>query len=141
MKRLYKGGDSSPLLHPIDAVAWISQGWSETPTEEPHAQKQTERVQRQVKAEQRQVKAEASQETKVAIAQIPPALALINGKDVARDVAIIPTLGQAAAGIILERRPDGGYESLAQVWELCPEVLGGRMKVDPKVVEEWGSEE
>ena len=130
MKRLYKGGESSPLLHPIDAVAWISQGWSETLTEEPNAKEQTERVQRQIEAE-------TPEETKVT----PPALALINGKDVARDVAIIPTLGQAAAGIILERRPDGGYESLAQVWELCPEVLGGRMKVDPKVVKEWGGEE
>ena len=134
MKRLYKGGESSPLLHPIDAVAWISQGWSETPTEEPHAQKQTERVQRQIEAE-------TPEETKVAIAQTPPALTLINSDKPVRDITIINTLGKAAAEIILERRPDGGYESLAQIWELCPEVLGGRMRVDPKVVEEWGSEE
>ena len=134
MKRLYKGGESSPLLHPIDAVAWISQGWSETPTEEPNAKEQTERVQRQIEAE-------TPEETKVAIAQIPPALALINGNDVARDVAIIPTLGQVAAGIIIERRPDDGYETLGQVWELCPEVLGGRMKVDPVVVAGWGGED
>ena len=134
MKRLYKGGESSPLLHPIDAVAWISQGWSETLTEEPNAKEQTERVQRQIEAE-------TPEETKVAIAQTPPALTLINSDKPVRDITIINTLGKAAAEIILERRPDGGYESLAQIWELCPEVLGGRMRVDPKVVEEWGSEE
>ena len=134
MKRLYRGGEISPLLHPIDASAWIAQGWSESPTEASNAKGQTERVQRQVKAE-------TPEEAKVAIAQVPPALTLINGKDVARDVAIIPTLGQAAAGIILERRPDGGYESLDKVWELCPEVLGGRMKVDPVVVAGWGGED
>ena len=134
MKQLYKGGESSPLLHPIDAVAWISQGWSETLTEEPHAQKQTDRVLRQIEAE-------TPEETKVAIAQTPPALTLINSDKPVRDITIINTLGKAAAEIILERRPDGGYESLAQIWELCPEVLGGRMRVDPKVVEEWGSEE
>jgi hypothetical protein len=71
---------------------------------------------------------------------ISPALALINGKSVVRDIAIIPTLGQAAVELILARRPEGGYESRAQVWELCPEVLGGRMKVDPDVVAAWGSE-
>ena len=122
-------GGHMAIINQSDFDTSVDTLWSE-----PHAQKQTERVQRQVEAE-------TPEETKVAIAQIPPALALINGKDVARDVAIIPTLGQAAAGIILERRPDGGYESLAQIWELCPEVLGGRMKVDPKVVKEWGDEE
>jgi hypothetical protein len=69
---------------------------------------------------------------------IPPALALINGKDVVRDVAIIPTLGQAAATRILENRPDGGYLSLDHVWEMNPEVLGGRFKVDTDVVAAWG---
>jgi hypothetical protein len=67
-----------------------------------------------------------------------PALALINGSNVIRDIAIIPTLGQAAAKLILLRRPEGGYESLAQVWELCPEVLTGRMMTNPSTVENWG---
>ena len=129
-------GGHMAIINQSDFDPSVDTLWSE-----PHAKEQTERIQRQVKAEQRQVKAETPEETKVAIAQTPPALALINGKDVARDVAIIPTLGQAAAGIILERRPDGGYESLAQVWDMCHEVLGGRMKVDPKMVEEWGGDE
>ncbi|MEM9947798.1 MAG: hypothetical protein AAF810_17310 [Cyanobacteria bacterium P01_D01_bin.36] len=30
MKQLYKGDQVSPLLHPIDARAWINLGWSET---------------------------------------------------------------------------------------------------------------
>ena len=122
-------GGHRAIINRSDFDPSVDTLWSE-----PHAKEQTERIQRQVEAE-------TPQETKVAIAQTPPALALINGKDVARDVAIIPTLGQAAAGIILERRPDGGYESLGQVWDMCPEVLGGRMKVDPKVVVKWGGEE
>ena len=68
----------------------------------------------------------------------PPALALINGKDVVRDVAIIPTMGQAAATRILENRPEGGYTSLDHVWEMNPEVLGGRFKVDTDAVASWG---
>ena len=122
-------GGHMAIINQSDFDPSVDTLWSE-----PHAKEQTERVRRQIEAE-------TPEETKVAIAQTPPALALINGKDVARDVAIIPTLGQVAAGIIIERRPDDGYESLGQVWELCPEVLGGRMKVDPKVVEEWGGEE
>jgi len=31
MKRLYRGGEISPFLHPIDAAAWVAQGWAETP--------------------------------------------------------------------------------------------------------------
>jgi len=69
---------------------------------------------------------------------ISPALALINGSDVVRDISIIPTVGQAAVKVILENRPEGGYTSLDQVWELCPEILAGRIKVDPKAVAAWG---
>jgi hypothetical protein len=67
-----------------------------------------------------------------------PALALINGSNVVRNIEIIPTLGPTAAKLILLRRPEGGYESLAQVWELCPEVLTGRMMTNPSIVENWG---
>ena len=34
MIRLYKGGDESPLLHPIDAQAWRAIGWVDEPTNE-----------------------------------------------------------------------------------------------------------
>ena len=79
----------------------------------------------------------------VAVEYIPPpracpALALINGSDVVRDIAIIPTIGQASAKRILSNRPNDGYSSLEQVWEMNPEVLGGRMQVDPIAVSEWG---
>jgi hypothetical protein len=30
MKRLYRGGVTSPLLHDIDATNWIAAGWAET---------------------------------------------------------------------------------------------------------------
>ena len=122
-------GGHRAIINRSDFDPSVDTLWSE-----PHAKEQTERIQRQIEAE-------TPEETKVAIAQTPPALALINGKDVARDVAIIPTLGQAAAGIILDARPDGGYESLGQVWDMCPDVLGGRMKVDPVVVAGWGGKE
>ena len=122
-------GGHRAIINQSDFDPSVDTLWSET-----HAKEQTERVQRQIEAE-------APEETKVAIAQTPPALTLINSDKPVRDITIINTLGKAAAEIILERRPEGGYESLAQIWELCPEVLGGRMRVDPKVVEEWGSEE
>lgn len=31
MKRLYRGAEQSPLLHPIDVRGWLAAGWSETP--------------------------------------------------------------------------------------------------------------
>jgi len=70
--------------------------------------------------------------------QDPPALILINNSDIPRDVAIIPSLGQAAAKRIIANRPLGGYASLAHVWQANPEVLGGRMQVNPEVVAAWG---
>ncbi len=68
---------------------------------------------------------------------IPAALTLINGSDVARDVAIIPTIGQGAAKVLIENRPDGGYASLEQAWELSPVLFEGRYKVDPEAVAQW----
>ena len=69
---------------------------------------------------------------------IPAALALINGSDVARDVAIIPTIGQGAAKVLIENRPDGGYASLDEAWELNPVLFEGRYKIDVAIVAAWG---
>jgi hypothetical protein len=66
------------------------------------------------------------------------ALTLINGSDVARDVAIIPTIGQGAAKVLIENRPEGGYASLEEAWELNPALFDGRYKVDRDVVSQWG---
>ncbi|MEL7494633.1 MAG: hypothetical protein AAGJ95_11820 [Cyanobacteria bacterium J06554_11] len=33
MIRLYRGADTSPLLHPIDAQSWRSLGWTDSPAE------------------------------------------------------------------------------------------------------------
>ena len=77
-----------------------------------------------------------------AVASVPdgvyPALALINGSDVARDVAIIPTIGQGAAKVLIENRPEGGYASLEQAWELNPVLFEGRYKIDTDAVAQWG---
>jgi hypothetical protein len=41
MMRLYRGAETSPLLHPIDARGWIAAGWTETPIEETsHAERE-----------------------------------------------------------------------------------------------------
>lgn len=69
---------------------------------------------------------------------IPAALALINGSDVARDVAIIPTIGQGAAKVLIENRPSAGYASLDEAWELNPSLFDGRYKVDRDIVAQWG---
>ena len=119
MKRLYRGSEISPLLHPIDATSWIAAGWSETKQEAPQS------------GIQEKQKTETTQE-------ISAALRIINGVDVVREVQVIPTIGAQAAAVILGNRPEGGYESLAQVWELCPEILQGRYKTDPDLIETWG---
>ena len=81
----------------------------------------------------------------VTIAPIAPeplkdtsALALINGSNVARDVAIIPTIGQGAAKVLIENRPEGGYASLEEAWERNPTLFDGRYKVDTDTVAQWG---
>ena len=48
MKRLYKGGEVSPLLHPIDAQSWLPLGWSE---EKPTQQTQPNGLQKEEKTE------------------------------------------------------------------------------------------
>ena len=120
MKRLYRGEEISPLLHPIDATSWIAAGWSETKQEAPK---------------------DGIQERQKTSQEISAALRIINGVDVVREVQVIPTIGAQAAGVILGNRPDGGYESLAQVWELCPEILQGRYKTDPDLIAAWGGVE
>jgi len=72
------------------------------------------------------------------LVDIPAALALINGSDLARDVAIIPTIGQGAAKVLIENRPDGGYASLEEAWGLNPTLFDGRYKVDTATVAQWG---
>lgn len=69
---------------------------------------------------------------------VSPALALINGKNVVRDIAIIPTLGQSAVELILARRPITGYPSLDAVWNDCPELLKPPFTADPTAIATWG---
>jgi hypothetical protein len=76
-----------------------------------------------------------------AAASIPAALKLINGVDVVRELQVIPTIGAGAAKAILAARPDGGYSSLAQVWELCPKILSSPYTTDPEQVATWGGVE
>jgi hypothetical protein len=125
MKRLYRGGQTSPLLHDIDAIAWKALGWSDTP-DAPATLSPTP--------------------TPIPLppvipSGIPAALALINGSNVARDIAIIPTVGQAAARVLIESRPEDGYPSLEDAWEANPGLLEGRFKVDPEAVAQWGGGE
>ena len=125
MKRLYRGGQTSPLLHDIDAIAWKALGWSDTPdTPSMPASNPT-----------------LIPSPPVIPSGVPAALALINGSNVARDIAIIPTVGQAAARVLIESRPEGGYPSLEDAWEANPGLLEGRFKVDPDAVAQWGGGE
>jgi hypothetical protein len=124
MKRLYRGGITSPLLHEIDAIAWKAMGWTETPEPPPTLPSVAPAP-------------TIDPPQSIATDSTPAALTLINGSDVARDVAIIPTIGQGAAKVLIENRPDGGYASLEQAWELSPVLFEGRYKVDPEAVAQW----
>jgi hypothetical protein len=73
-------------------------------------------------------------------ASTPAALKLINGVDVVRELQVIPSIGAGAAKAILGARPKGGYESLDQVWELCPKILSSPYTTNPEQVAAWGGE-
>ena len=67
----------------------------------------------------------------------PDALARINMADSRQDIAEIPTIGPAAARLILAARPEQGYASLDHVWTLCPELVKAPYRVKPDIVAEW----
>jgi DNA uptake protein ComE-like DNA-binding protein len=71
---------------------------------------------------------------------VPPALALINAAATADEISVLPTIGKGAAKLILEARPEGGYLSLAAIWEQCPRVLARPYSTDPSVVEAWDAD-
>ena len=71
---------------------------------------------------------------------MPPALALINAATAADEISVLPTIGKGAAKLILEARPEGGYLSLAAIWEQCPRVLVRPYSTDPAVVEAWDAD-
>ena len=76
-----------------------------------------------------------------AAASIPDALKLINGVDVYREIQAIPTIGAGAAKAILAARPEGGYASLEELWEVCPTILKSPYTTDPEQVAAWGAPE
>ena len=67
----------------------------------------------------------------------PDALMRINMADSRQDIAEIPTIGPAAARLILAARPEQGYASLDHVWTLCPELVKAPYRVKPDIVAEW----
>lgn len=83
----------------------------------------------------------APAEAEQVITLVSPALALINGVDVVRELQVIPTIGAGAARLILSNRPEGGYESLEQVWALCPKIMAPPYTTDSEQVAAWGIDE
>lgn len=71
----------------------------------------------------------------------PDALRLINGTDLASELEILPTIGRGAASVILENRPEGGYASMEQVWQMNQKILKYPYKTDIAAVEAWGDGE
>jgi hypothetical protein len=70
----------------------------------------------------------------------PPALRLINGTDVVRDLSVIPTIGAGAAKRLIQNRPFGGYANLSEVWALNPELLIPPYRINLDVVASWGGQ-
>ncbi|MBD1918862.1 MULTISPECIES: hypothetical protein [Cyanophyceae] len=71
---------------------------------------------------------------------VPKALVVFNSLGTVREVEIVPTIGKGAAKAILENRPDGGYESLQQVWDLNPKILKPPYTTDPAAIAAWGND-
>ena len=66
------------------------------------------------------------------------ALGIINQAEAVDDIATLPSIGKGSANVILETRPEGGYESLEQVWQLCPAILSRPYNVNPETVAAYG---
>lgn len=64
-------------------------------------------------------------------------LELINTADSASKITPLPKIGNTAAKIIRDRRPENGYESLEQLRSLCPELDEPKFAVDWKAIERW----
>ena len=69
---------------------------------------------------------------------LPAALQLINGSDKATDLEILPTVGRGAAKKLLAKRPEGGYTSLDQVQQLCPEIFQPPFTGELDAIANWG---
>jgi hypothetical protein len=69
-----------------------------------------------------------------------PALQAINGATTAVDIAVLPTIGKSAAEIILGNRPEGGYQSMCQLWALNEEILNRPFRTNKESVESYTGE-
>lgn len=63
-----------------------------------------------------------------------PALSLINSATTTNDLRVLPSIGDAAAKIILEERPEDGYGSLQ---DLPQRIFEGRFKTDLDAIQGW----
>ncbi len=68
---------------------------------------------------------------------VPMALQTINGAIEAMDITAIPTIGKGAAELIFNNRPEGGYQSFDNLWELNPSVLARPFRTNRETVELW----
>lgn len=66
-----------------------------------------------------------------------PALEFINQAGEAADLKPLPGIGDGAAKRLLLHRPEGGYESLEQAIELCPELAKAPYRVDWEAIANW----
>lgn len=67
------------------------------------------------------------------------ALGVINQAETVDDIATLPSIGKGSAKVILEARPEGGYQSLEQLWQLCPAILSRPYNVNPETVAAYGN--
>jgi len=111
---LYYPDGTSVMIPDIDSAIWIQlHGLSPTPPEQ-----------------------QPAAPAPVSLQSV--ALEVINQAEAADDIAVLPSIGKASARVILEVRPDGGYQSLEQVWEKCDHLLGRPYNVNPEAVAAYG---
>lgn len=65
------------------------------------------------------------------------ALTRINQATNPKEIAPLPTIGFKAALKIFGKRPAGGYTSIEQIAELCPELTKHPFQVDWEKVKVW----
>lgn len=83
-----------------------------------------------------------SEKTVTEAQSTPPSqsLTLINQASEPAELKPLPGIGEGAAKRLLLHRPEGGYASLEQVEELCPELTKSPYRVEWEAIAQWQPE-
>lgn len=122
---IYRGSEKKTIAAVDYSGAWIAHGWTTVPPE-----------QQAIAPQPSEPVTSPSSDVSEREPRIP-ALELINGAKSAAVLTPLPGIGLGAGRRIIEGRPVGGYEAIAQIPTLCPELNRNPFSIDWAEVEAW----